>query len=437
MPSGTPNGGSWYTTGKNRIGADSLYDQAGNGSPLPGYTNKYDVENRMVEVGRTSPPLNVTLAYDGEGRRVKRTVDGALTVYVYDAMGQLAQEYRDVVVGAGLAGRSYLFTDHLGSTRLQVAQDGAVQGWWDYAPFGEMVRGELGGRNAVNGFPYGGSATSVMFTGKERDSETGLDYFGFRYMSAAQGRFTSPDPINLTSKRLINPSNTLNKYIYAANNPLLYVDPTGRDITVFYRAPSGSGDFGHVLLAVTNQATGAVRFADYYAAAGKTAMPGSGEMNQGMTAKRLKQHASLTIQTNPEVAQELINAIDAMSPPNGVPTYWAPLSSCATITADLLSLAGIETGPDFLLTPTDVWATAYGRYSSEALSGGQLHMGLYRYSPGVDFGTSMSGFPAGTNPFFNLQLLGLIAEQQRRHQPEPIGTVCTDDHLGNRSCSGK
>ena len=33
------------------------------------------------------------------------------------------------------------------------------------------------------------------FTSKERDAETGLDYFGARYMSAAQGRFTSPDPL--------------------------------------------------------------------------------------------------------------------------------------------------------------------------------------------------------------------------------------------------
>jgi RHS repeat-associated protein len=33
----------------------------------------------------------------------------------------------------------------------------------------------------------------VKFTGKERDAETGLDYFGARYFSGAQGRFTSPD----------------------------------------------------------------------------------------------------------------------------------------------------------------------------------------------------------------------------------------------------
>jgi RHS repeat-associated protein len=62
-----------------------------------------------------------------------------------------------------------------------------------------------------------------VFTGKERDAETGLDYFGARYMSAAQGRFTSPD---MAGPDLTNPQ-TFNKYRYALNNPLRYVDPNG------------------------------------------------------------------------------------------------------------------------------------------------------------------------------------------------------------------
>lgn len=60
-------------------------------------------------------------------------------------------------------------------------------------------------------------------TGKERDTETGLDYFGARYMSGPEGRFISPDPV---AGRLANPQ-SLNRYTYALNNPLKYVDPTG------------------------------------------------------------------------------------------------------------------------------------------------------------------------------------------------------------------
>jgi len=63
------------------------------------------------------------------------------------------------------------------------------------------------------------------FTGKERDSESGLDYFGARYFGSALGRFTSPDPL-LNSGRPDDPQ-TWNRYAYTLNNPLRYTDPNG------------------------------------------------------------------------------------------------------------------------------------------------------------------------------------------------------------------
>lgn len=62
------------------------------------------------------------------------------------------------------------------------------------------------------------------FAGGER-VETGLDYFGARYMSGAQGRFTSPDPL-LSSAHTLSPQ-SWNRYSYALNNPLRFTDPTG------------------------------------------------------------------------------------------------------------------------------------------------------------------------------------------------------------------
>jgi RHS repeat-associated protein len=56
-------------------------------------------------------------------------------------------------------------------------------------------------------------------------SETGLDYFGARYFSGGQGRFTSPDPL-LNSGRPDDPQ-SWNRYAYVGNNPLRYVDPLG------------------------------------------------------------------------------------------------------------------------------------------------------------------------------------------------------------------
>jgi RHS repeat-associated protein len=63
------------------------------------------------------------------------------------------------------------------------------------------------------------------FTLKERDNETGLDYFGARYYASTQGRFTSTDPL-LSSATIYDPQ-TWNRYAYTLNNPLKYIDPLG------------------------------------------------------------------------------------------------------------------------------------------------------------------------------------------------------------------
>lgn len=65
-------------------------------------------------------------------------------------------------------------------------------------------------------------------TGKERDTETGLDFFGARYFSGAQGRFTSSDPL----AGWADDPQSWNKYAYSRNNPLLYTDPTGMRYTI-------------------------------------------------------------------------------------------------------------------------------------------------------------------------------------------------------------
>jgi RHS repeat-associated protein len=67
-----------------------------------------------------------------------------------------------------------------------------------------------------------------FLTLKERDNETGLDYFGARYYGSTQGRFTSPDPKILGMKQLVNPQRW-NRYTYVVNNPLALYDPDGRD----------------------------------------------------------------------------------------------------------------------------------------------------------------------------------------------------------------
>lgn len=68
------------------------------------------------------------------------------------------------------------------------------------------------------------------FTGKERDYESGLDNFGARYDASNFGRFMSPDDFWKDSHG--EDPQSWNKYAYARNNPLRYIDPTGEEATV-------------------------------------------------------------------------------------------------------------------------------------------------------------------------------------------------------------
>jgi len=92
-------------------------------------------------------------------------------------------------------------------------------------------------------------------TGKERDSESGLDYFGARYDASSMGRFMTPDPLpwphwqngsrddrKRFAEFLTNPQN-FNMYSYVRNNPLNSVDPDGMDVyVVAYTTGNSQGD---------------------------------------------------------------------------------------------------------------------------------------------------------------------------------------------------
>jgi RHS repeat-associated protein len=101
----------------------------------------------------------------------------------------------------------------------------------DYMPFGEELGAGIGGRTTAMGFPGTSDGLRQKFTSKERDVETGLDYFGARYFASTQGRFTSADPLYIEMGRLGDPQQ-FNLYAYTRNNPLRFTDPLGLDIEV-------------------------------------------------------------------------------------------------------------------------------------------------------------------------------------------------------------
>ncbi len=105
-------------------------------------------------------------------------------------------------------------------------QSGTLVARHDYLPFGDEIPNGYAGRPS-NGTWSGSDTVAQKFTGKERDSESGLDYFGARYYGSSLGRFTSvdPDPANMD---VTNPQ-TFNRYAYVWNNPLANTDPDGAD----------------------------------------------------------------------------------------------------------------------------------------------------------------------------------------------------------------
>jgi RHS repeat-associated protein len=226
-PTLTPQSQSAFNAANNRL-TSALgfnYDLVGNLTSDPttaAGAMVYDAENRQVSYTKAS--VTTTYGYDGDGRRVKKVDSTGTTVFVYNAGGQLVAEYTDAAV-SGTVTMSYLTADHLGSTRVVTDGNQAVKARRDYLPYGEEIETSIGGRSGVAGYAAVDS-TRQRFTSKERDTESGLDYFLARYYSGAQGRFTSVDPLLASAEGALPQS--WNRYVYVLNNPLRLVDPDGQ-----------------------------------------------------------------------------------------------------------------------------------------------------------------------------------------------------------------
>jgi RHS repeat-associated protein len=219
------------------------YDGAGNLKAAPGFSYSFDSENLMVIANNGQAGGLSTYSYDGDGRRVKKvaSTSATTTIFVYNILGQMVAEYATSSLPSS-GGTNYLTEDALGTPRIISGADGSVKARHDYLPFGEELpaNAALGAtaRTDKQGYVYGlGNGKDNLnqkFTQKERDIETGLDYFVARYYSSSQGRFTSPDDIMFS--RVANPQ-TWNLYSYTANNPTKRVDPNGQDWYQFGSGP--------------------------------------------------------------------------------------------------------------------------------------------------------------------------------------------------------
>jgi RHS repeat-associated protein len=233
----TPTGGIQFNPKTNQLVQQSTgaamppdaYDGSGNlhDDPALGQMT-YDAQNRLQQYVYGGVTYNYS--YDADGHRVTKAQAGSGTAitYVYDGAGQLAAEYSTAATTNWDSGTTYLTADHLGSTRLVTDSSGNPKHRFDYMPFGE----DLASLRSSRVIPSYGSANfpTQKFTGKERDSESGNDYFMARYFSSSMGGFMSPDwsakaePVPYA--KLDDPQ-SLNLYSYVRNNPLSRTDPDG------------------------------------------------------------------------------------------------------------------------------------------------------------------------------------------------------------------
>jgi RHS repeat-associated protein len=105
---------------------------------------------------------------------------------------------------------NYYVADHLGSSKLITSGYGFPVWSGTFLPFGQEWNPQI-------------TPNHYKFTGDEHDTESNLEHTQFRQLSSTQGRWTSPDPLGGN----IGDPQSLNRYAYALNNPINFVDTVG------------------------------------------------------------------------------------------------------------------------------------------------------------------------------------------------------------------
>jgi RHS repeat-associated protein len=205
------------------------YDAAGNMISNGSATYTYDAENRLVSTA------GWTYFYDGDGHRVRKSSGSTGTLYWLDLGGNTLNEsslgatnLHEYVYFAGKRVAridvpapltvKYYFSDHLGSADVITDSSGSILRESDYYPYG----GEISITN--------NDGNNYKFTGKERDSESGLDNFGARYDASSLGRFMTPDWAarpTAVPYALFGDPQSLNLYGYVRNDPVSRADADG------------------------------------------------------------------------------------------------------------------------------------------------------------------------------------------------------------------
>jgi len=182
---------------------------------------------RMLRAATWTPPKTpktTRFTYDGDGGRVKKELlasDGSLvssSIYIgglYEKTGSNATKYillgNQKIAQKDPSGTYFIHTDHLGSSNVLTDSTGNQAQLLEYTPYGSVKLNQ------------GIKDIAHKFTGQRLDDSTGLYFYNARYYDPQCGRFISADSI------VQDPSDpqSFNRYTYANNNPVAYVDPSG------------------------------------------------------------------------------------------------------------------------------------------------------------------------------------------------------------------
>ncbi|WNY24070.1 hypothetical protein MmiHf6_13950 [Methanimicrococcus hongohii] len=227
-----------------RVGETNLfYDPNGNLIEDSSFVYIYNDANRLTEVLKKSED-NRTIAefiYDESGNRIKKIEDGIVSYYISEDFdvedGEETVYYfanGNRVAKNSTEGTFWYLDDHLGSTNVMIDSEGELVERTLYYPFGSHREG---------------GEEKYSFTGKEFDSEIGLYYYGARYYNPKTFVFTQADTL---IPDYYNPQ-SLNRYSYCYNNPLIYEDPDGHSpIFAIWSSITAGGILGGIGFGVDN-----------------------------------------------------------------------------------------------------------------------------------------------------------------------------------------
>jgi RHS repeat-associated protein len=216
----------------------------------------YNGDGQICAVASTPVPSMTTMTgylYDAEGTR---TAKGTITTWSCDPTVNGFQTIKDYVIGPGGEQVTEMGVDAkagnnavaLAPQRNYVYADGVLIAAYDPDGLHFYLNDPLGSRRVQTDYagvieqqctslPFGdrdSCSDGHLFTGKERDAESGNDYFEARYYSSSMGRFMSPDwsvKVEPVPYSKLDDPQTLNLYAYVTNNPLTRRDLDGHCAT--------------------------------------------------------------------------------------------------------------------------------------------------------------------------------------------------------------